>query len=803
MRTPLVVILIAFASHAAFSQPLPFDLRHQRDLAENPAGLHFRLSSADRPGGFRRGERIPLILEFWSDAPAKYKLDAANYDRSGRLPSEEFVLERNDVADPYSDYFFTGVLGGIAGGLRAIAVLTGKPYRIELDLNDWFRLDQPGAYRLYLKSHRLSRERDRAAEEGESQTVQFAAVSNVLEIVILPGNAQWEAQKLQEIEKLLAQPKPEQPKPGGPPVLVNPLTEQLRSARRDLRFLATPAALDLIFQDARKQETSPDTLAVIGSRDRNRAMAAYDAYLADPSTRINEWDIRVRALLTFVQKESPSPLPVCSWQMKDGWNWQKTREEAERRQKRFEEVVRAEALRLIPAVAAKQEAARVHSGKAIAAIAPAEAQAARLVPPDDYGLSREQLIARFPSLPEDQQQEILAGKKWDLVRGPAMIGALRAVINRAKPEALPKDAMWLPVWGLSNGVGEAALRRLQELAPREAFRIVAADLAAGNLRFARFATLQLQPQDLPEADPVFSRLLAEGEIGALPLIARFATAKLAGDLQVLYLSRSWPCAEEAAFVTYFVRVLPQAGAGSAAEFLEHALANRKDRGCHHFLLGLVAQAVWKPALENAAILALNDPDAETAASAAHALGSFGGPSVEPHLWARLEKWSGKWRGEAAELAVHPITGTVPNPESRLGPMLFQAIANAKSWFFDEARRSRLLALCIDSECRKQWAGGRPTAARWKIDVSNGGSLYPVAFRVGGYGASTFEGLKQKLAQYPKGTAFRWCPQAFNPAHAFSPGQREEMFRDLVQFLNSRSITLEPYEEAKCLAEGLQ
>ena len=105
------------------------------------------------------GERIPITLEFSSGSPDKYKLNGATYDRSGRLPTQEFIPDREDVTDPYQDYLGSGVLGGIAGGLRGYPVLESKPHSIDLELNDWFRFDRPGRYHMYLKSHRLTRER--------------------------------------------------------------------------------------------------------------------------------------------------------------------------------------------------------------------------------------------------------------------------------------------------------------------------------------------------------------------------------------------------------------------------------------------------------------------------------------------------------------------------------------------------------------------------------------------------------------------------------------------------------------------
>ncbi len=275
MRLPVNIALGFLGVYVLLHSPAKaqsFDSQHQRDIVANPSDLHFRIRTEGGVKAFHRGERIPLVLEFWSDSPNKHKLNGATYDRGGRLLTEEFVLDRNDVADPYADYFSTGVLGGMTGGIRADPILDAKPHEIELDLNDWFRFDRPGAYRLYLKSHRLRRERN-PGEKGE-KTIYFAAVSNVLEVAILPDDPVWTETKLRAIESVLVESEPETPKPSGPLVFMNPPDERLRSARRDLCYLATPAVLPLAFRDARKSGRSPDTWLLIGSRDREQTVIA-------------------------------------------------------------------------------------------------------------------------------------------------------------------------------------------------------------------------------------------------------------------------------------------------------------------------------------------------------------------------------------------------------------------------------------------------------------------------------------------------------------------------------------------------
>jgi hypothetical protein len=43
----------------------------------------------------------------------------------------------------------------------------------------------------------------------------------------------------------------------------------------------------------------------------------FDAYLSDPHVAIQEWNIRVRATFTWMEKDKPQPLPIFIWQHPD------------------------------------------------------------------------------------------------------------------------------------------------------------------------------------------------------------------------------------------------------------------------------------------------------------------------------------------------------------------------------------------------------------------------------------------------------------------------------------------------------
>ena len=95
-------MLFVIAAGAAAS----FEESHRAVAAQNPADVLFVVSAAQ--GAFHQGEMIPITLAFSSSAPDKYTLDTANYDRSGRPLSEEYVLDARRCARPARGLFRIG-----------------------------------------------------------------------------------------------------------------------------------------------------------------------------------------------------------------------------------------------------------------------------------------------------------------------------------------------------------------------------------------------------------------------------------------------------------------------------------------------------------------------------------------------------------------------------------------------------------------------------------------------------------------------------------------------------------------------
>jgi hypothetical protein len=153
-----LLLLFACGFLTVSAQPVDsYISKHKERRAQNPDGLSFTIKLKDNRKQFHLGEIITLELSFAASKPQTFTLDAATYDRSGRLHSDGFALDpRDGVIDPIGDYFDFVMVNGfvLTGGLRSIPELTDKPYVITVEMNEWQRIDKPGHYRMYVVSSR-------------------------------------------------------------------------------------------------------------------------------------------------------------------------------------------------------------------------------------------------------------------------------------------------------------------------------------------------------------------------------------------------------------------------------------------------------------------------------------------------------------------------------------------------------------------------------------------------------------------------------------------------------------------------
>jgi hypothetical protein len=361
-------------SPAAVAHDLDAD--HAALRAKNVADLTVELETVDGQKRFRRGEVINLVLSFSSTSPGRHELAMHEYDRSGRMWSESFMVSpAGGSADPLKSYF--AVVGGSMGGLSPMPKPIGsEPIEIRLTLNEWVRFDRAGTHRLFVTSARSG-----------------SATTNVIEIELVDDPA-WLATELERIRGDLR-------KQGEPRA----------AALRRLRFLGgADAAKEIVTQLCLAGERHDSDLhfGAHGQRNRAHMISVLERGLAAPSCAVSGHYLDLLTRLEMAGKPRPP-----DWGMAH-------------RQARAPFLVT-----LAAAKDGKEPAARAVVTHTLLDVQREDEQSAgRADPVADA--RRVELASLFDSLEEDAQVRILADE-WLTVRTPAMAPTLAKLAAEARP----------------------------------------------------------------------------------------------------------------------------------------------------------------------------------------------------------------------------------------------------------------------------------------------------------------------------------------------------------------------------------
>ena len=261
MCKPAIALFFLALSGAAFASP-PDPCSSTQTI--NDAQLALRIPS--RQSFFREGEIIPLELSFTSSVDNRYLVENKNYDRSGRLDIEAYCVDP-PAPDPIADYFRVGMF--IGGGLSSDWELTAKPFTATSELNEWKHL-APGHYRLYVVSHRVSRQ----AEPQESTPSGLKGIdlrSNTIDFDVVQAEREWQDNQLRDATAAFQ----------------NGTDKEKRAAARKLRFLNTKPALETLaslYWGLNDQPGGSDLMfGLFGSPYRTEAIAALQREIDNPN----------------------------------------------------------------------------------------------------------------------------------------------------------------------------------------------------------------------------------------------------------------------------------------------------------------------------------------------------------------------------------------------------------------------------------------------------------------------------------------------------------------------------------------
>ena len=769
MRTAVnLILLLLICPTAVYAQSGPspdykddaFTRKNNAKHAKNPEGVLLTVRLKDNRKQFQQGEAVTVELSFSTSKPNTYVLDAAMYDRSGRLDIDDFVIDRPDeVVDPLYDYFHAENGGFVGGGMRSIPDLTDKPHIIVAELNEWMRFDKPGQYRLYVVSTRVGR------KDGPSNFFSndpLTVVSNVVQFEIVPADKKWAARELNQAILVLSQ------------------TGERRAACRTMRFLGTAAAVTEMRKRFRDDDSDCEweyKFGLIGSPHRELVLREMETGISSPDQAITSHYLNTLALLEF-KRQAPPPPPYPEDNDEQVKLWRK---QMQRRRGALDEVRLNYLRQLVMAIPQKQGSARATSLQTLLD------HYSELSPKDTAQWPA--LLALIPEvfnrLPLDAQIRMLT-YQWKPVASAAMLPVLRSILKGGDPK-----------YALTE-LRSIALRRLYDLAPDEGRRLIVDEIRRLEPHVNKTVLRFLPDETLPEVDSVLATNLeqtrgpnSKGDSEVISdLVERYATAAILPRVRAFYEGPGagrWACSPQASMIAYFVRVDPL----FAEESLRKALAARGAglSRCYPSVLSYVARLRMSAEVEEIAIDALDDNDPEVVLHAATLLGEHGSAYAEKVLWQRLEKWHDAMQGRdlSKQNPLAPVDGgSEASGQAMIEQGLINGISRGRAWLTDPEKLKRLRDLCLTDRGRKDVD---QLISNWNHSISLAvnsmdGELHSIS--VGQYSAKSLDALKEKLLQFPKGTTFLWS--AFSPRADDSKSQ--EVFQQIKTFLEDHGMKLE-------------
>ncbi len=754
-------LLSLFLLLLSYSTAAPQTTESHDALQGNPPGVTFTLRLKDGRTKFNQGELITIEMLFASSVPKTYKVVTNTYDRGGRLGIDTYHIDPEvGTSDPLNDYF-QSLFWSMGGGLSGLPpLLDEKPYVIAQDLNEFVRFDRPGKYRLWVTNSRISKIDPNNKYKAAGQ---FKVTSTTVEFEILPADAGWQKQKIEDVRAALDGTR----------------EGDQRTACRALRFLNSEEAETEMIRRYRGNTNGCDGefhFGLVSSPRREFVIREMERQLSAPDHPVTSSFIHTLVTLTYSAQYGPMP-PYPEGNQEKMKEWQA---EMQSRRDVVQDITERFMEQLSETVASKEKSAKAVSLETLLEFesnVPNEKRtAAKAARVEQIAAA---LPAIFPDLPTERQYALLTSF-WKPMASPAMVPILRQLIDKPSPR---REGPFSDLRGI-------ALQRLLALAPEEGRKAILSEMRRTPLRVRPQLLGILPDETLPEFDEILSDKLAqrdsksEFEVVAdySALIARYATSASLPIVKRAVVNKvgTMACAIQAAAIAYFLRVDPDYG----AEVLEQALAARKDTGCYKFEFDEVTRLYSSSKLDEIAAAHLDDADTTVAVQAADALGQHGSAAAEQRLMDRLERWHTQWSGNEKEIQPLIENGEVAGEPAQFERALVRALVHARAWVADLEKMNRIRQLCLTPSGRREVDEAIRDFSNHSIQVSFGSiDDEPNSISVDQYRPDSVKSLKEKLGQFSKGTVFMWRTGDGGMA-------AEQLFIELKEFLNQHGMKLE-------------
>lgn len=648
---------------------------------------------------FHVGELIPVKLTFTSSEHKKYAVMGFECGDNDKYHVEPPLFLDRDTG-----------MGGWACNGGIIHIDPGeKPFAVEHVLNSRFRMNTPGNYRISVTSTRL----------GPPVT------SNTVEVEITPADPAWQESELHRALELTGL-----------------RTEQsLKEGCAALRYLETNAAAIAIAEKYADLApcasfTDLDT-ALISAPNRADVLKELHEGIVESVQPVSSAYLRTIAIISLYQEHPdwyPQQRPATGsnnalfkGQAESNGLWLH-REALPNREIYYAKELADALPEKTPEARAKSLETLLYLGRTLGYIE---------IPPEIKKTADEEIAANFRNLPASDQNYVLR-QLWPDIKSPAMIPVLKEVVN----------AGFVPA--SNNWPQSVALRRLYELSPEEARPYILRELRSEAPRIDTDVLGLLPEKELPELDAIMlNRVVKSRDDGyramATALVQRYASASIAKEL-LPFMDQNignMTCESTANLLAYFLRAAPENG----RQLLSRAMRARSRLSCRDNLLQRLATIHMSPEVEQAAIAALNDSDPSVAQEALIVLKEDGSADCKAAILHSFRQWHQQWEERAKDL------NTAANARWRIDGAYFHTLAFAQAWLSSKEDLETLRDLCLTESCKQE----ANSALIWRSQeyvmiavVDPVGDEIAERYMPGG----TFERLKQKMAQYPKGTLFQ-------------------------------------------------